>query len=70
MSADPDPHRWLSVSETAVRLGVSGPTVRRWVTDGHLQAAQPAGEHGVLRIPAHELDRLAREAGGEGRRQG
>jgi excisionase family DNA binding protein len=52
------PARWLSVSETAVRLGVSGPTVRRWVKAGSINAAQPSPQ-GVIRIPETELDRLA-----------
>ena len=58
--------KFLSVSEVALSLGVSINTVRRWVRDGHLQAAQPGGEQGVLRIPAAELERLAdrgRQAG-------
>jgi excisionase family DNA binding protein len=54
-----DSPRFLSVSEAAVRLNVSGPTVRRWVKDGHLRAVQPGGEQGVLRIPEGELKRLA-----------
>jgi excisionase family DNA binding protein len=58
MSADPDPPRWLSVSEAADRLGVSGPTVRRRVKAGHLNAAQPA-PLGAIRIPEDELDHLA-----------
>jgi excisionase family DNA binding protein len=55
-------NRWLSVSETAVRLGVSSPTVRRWIKGGHLVAAQPGGERGLLRVPESELARLARES--------
>lgn len=57
--ADSPPGRWLSVSETATRLGVGAPTVRRWVHDGHLAAVQPGGPLGVLRIPESELKRLA-----------
>lgn len=54
-----DSPRFLSIGEAAVQLGVSGPTVRRWVKSGHLRAVQPGGEQGVLRIPADELARLA-----------
>jgi excisionase family DNA binding protein len=53
------PVRWLSVGEAAARLGVSNPTVRRWVKTGHLHGAQPGGEQGVMRIPEDELRRLA-----------
>jgi excisionase family DNA binding protein len=59
-SSNTDVPRFLSVSEVALSLGVSINTVRRWVKDGHLQAAQPGGEQGVLRIPDAELERLAR----------
>jgi excisionase family DNA binding protein len=54
-----DPRTFLSVGEAAIRLGVSGPTVRRWVKGGHLAAAQPAGREGLILIPAAELERLA-----------
>ena len=57
--ADSPPGRWLSVSETAARLGVAAPTVRRWIKSGHLAAVQPGGEQGVFRVPLTELDRLA-----------
>lgn len=51
--------QFVSVSEAALRLGVSAATVRRWIRAGHLAAVQPAGEQGLLRIPEAELDRLA-----------
>jgi excisionase family DNA binding protein len=54
-----DSPRFLSVSQAAVALGVSGPTVRRWVKDGHLRAVQVGGEQGVIRIAESELKRLA-----------
>jgi excisionase family DNA binding protein len=57
-----DSPRFLSVSETAIRLGVNGATIRRWVRDGHLRAAQPGGQQGVLRIPEGELERLIERA--------
>jgi len=63
MSTPADTHdhdvRFLDVGQTALALGVSGATVRRWVRAGHLKAAQPAGREGILRIPATELERLA-----------
>jgi excisionase family DNA binding protein len=51
--------RFLSVSEATIQLRVSVPTVRRWIKDGHLAAAQPAGTQGALRNSEAELDRLA-----------
>jgi excisionase family DNA binding protein len=56
-----EPHRFLSVSEAALQLQVGSATVRRWVKSGRLHAVQPAGERGLVRIPATELERL--EAG-------
>jgi excisionase family DNA binding protein len=53
-----DSRRFLSISETALRLGVGANTIRRWVKTGSLRAVQPGGEQGVLRIPAGELERL------------
>ena len=52
------PPRFLSIGEAAVHLGVSGPTVRRWIREGRLQATQPGGSQGVLRVPLAELKRL------------
>jgi excisionase family DNA binding protein len=40
----------LSISETALRLGVGANTIRRWVKTGSLRAVQPGGEQGVLRF--------------------
>jgi excisionase family DNA binding protein len=54
-----DSPRFLTIGEAAVQLGVSGPTVRRWIKSGHLTAVQPGGEQGVLRVPVTELHRLA-----------
>jgi excisionase family DNA binding protein len=45
----------------APQLQVGSATVRRWVKSGRLHAVQPAGERGLVRIPATELERL--EAG-------
>ena len=52
----------MTVAQAAVALGVSGPTIRRWVRDGHLVAVQIGGADGVLRIPEAELERLVAEA--------
>jgi excisionase family DNA binding protein len=54
--------RFLTVGQAAAALGVSDPTIRRWVKDGHLVAVQIGGADGVLRIPDTELERLVREA--------
>ena len=56
---DSPPDRWLSVAEAATRLGVAAPTVRRWVHDGRIEAVQPGGPLGVMRIHENELKRLA-----------
>jgi len=53
-----EPHRFPSVSEAALQLQVGSATVRRWVKTGRLHAVQPAGEQGLIRIPATELKRL------------
>ena len=54
--------RFLTVAQAAVALGVSGPTIRRWVRGGRLGAVQIGGETGVLRVPEAELERLIAEA--------
>ena len=53
-----DQPRFLDVGQTALALGVSGATVRRWVHNGRLKAVQPGGPQGALRIPESELQRL------------
>jgi excisionase family DNA binding protein len=50
---------FLSVSEAAIRLHVSVPTVRRWIHVGSLAAIQPGGPQGAFRIAEDELLRLA-----------
>jgi excisionase family DNA binding protein len=54
--------RFLTVAQAATALRVSGPTIRRWVRDGHLLGVQVGGADGVLRIPETELERLIAEA--------
>jgi excisionase family DNA binding protein len=58
-----DSPRFSSVSEIAIRLGVNGATIRRWVRDGRIHGVQPGGQQGVLRIPEAELQRLMEGAG-------
>jgi excisionase family DNA binding protein len=63
MSASPSVEpRFLTVAQAATTLGVSGPTIRRWVKDGHLLGVQVGGTDGVLRIPEAELERLVADA--------
>jgi excisionase family DNA binding protein len=59
MSTTAEPE-FMSVSETALKLGVGAATVRRWVRTGVIHGTQPAGAGGVLRIPTTELERLER----------
>jgi excisionase family DNA binding protein len=54
--------RFLTVAQAAVALGVSGPTIRRWVAEQRLGAVQVGGADGVLRIPVDVIERLAAEA--------
>jgi excisionase family DNA binding protein len=54
--------RFLTVAQAAAALGVSGPTVRRWVRAGRVVGVQVGGPDGVLRIPVDELERLVAEA--------
>jgi excisionase family DNA binding protein len=51
--------QFVSVAEAAIRFGVDAQTIRRWAKAGHIRAVQPGGEHGVIRIPTAELNRLA-----------
>ena len=41
----------MTVAEAAEHYKVSPGTIRRWVRDGWLDAEQPAGPGGVVRIP-------------------
>jgi excisionase family DNA binding protein len=60
-SARVDP-RFLSVAQAAVALGVSGPTIRRWVAEQRLGAVQVGGHDGVLRIPLDVIEQLVADA--------
>jgi|SRR5690625_1049955 len=37
---------WLSIKDTAERMGVSDKTIRRWIQDGKLQAEKMNGPYG------------------------
>ena len=54
--AAPSTPRSYSTAEVARRLGVSIPTVQRWVDAGHLQAWKTVGGH--RRIDAQSAERL------------
>lgn len=46
----------VSVGQAAEELGVTGATIRNWITKGYLRAARlPSGHH---RIPEREVERL------------
>ncbi len=53
-----------STADVAQRLGVSVPTVQRWVDAGHLKAWKTVGGH--RRIEADSAERLFRAQGGGG----
>jgi excisionase family DNA binding protein len=58
------PPRSYSTAEVARRLGVSVPTVQRWVDQGHLKAWKTVGGH--RRLDAESADRfIAAQAQGE-----
>jgi excisionase family DNA binding protein len=48
---------YLSVSEVALRLGVSAATIRRKIAAGELLAVQLGGPGSSVRVPADELTR-------------
>ncbi len=52
---DPDP-RWLTVKETASRLGLHEITVRRKIAQGDLPALQLGGPGTAIRVPEDELE--------------
>ena len=52
----PDP-RWLTVKETASRLGVHEITVRRKIAQGDLPALQLGGPGTAIRVSEDELER-------------
>lgn len=52
----------LTPREAARRLGVSGGTVRRWLSEGRLEGVRVGGRY---RIDAAELERFAQPAAQE-----
>ena len=54
-----DPGQLLSVSQVAMELGCSAPTVRRWIAEGHLDARKlHPGRPGMVRIRRSDIDAL------------
>jgi excisionase family DNA binding protein len=47
---------YLSISQAAIRLGVSAPTIRRRIADGSLTAVRLAGPGSAVRIPRPALE--------------
>jgi excisionase family DNA binding protein len=45
-----------------MRLGTSAWTIRRWISQGHLEASQPAGRGGRILIRADAVEKLLDEA--------
>jgi excisionase family DNA binding protein len=56
MATDTHEHRYVSVAEVALRLGVSAPTVRRKVAEGQLKAVRLGEPGSSVRISSRELD--------------
>ena len=50
--------RFLPLTEAAIALEVSDPTLRSWISSGFIKAI-PYGKR--LRIPRTEIDRIQRE---------
>jgi excisionase family DNA binding protein len=47
---------YLSISEAALKLGVSAPTIRRKIATGELPAVQLGGPGSSIRIPTAALE--------------
>ena len=62
MNVDTPTREWMSVSEVAIKLGCSAPTVRRWIANGDLPAARPGGPTSALRVPVSAFERLEEAA--------
>lgn len=50
----------ITPRQAALRLGISYPTIKQWIYNGKLKAAQTPGGH--YRIPEAELDRFLHKA--------
>jgi excisionase family DNA binding protein len=54
-----NPAELMSVSQVALELGCSAPTVRRWIAEGHLSAHKVGpGRPGLVRIRRSDVDAL------------
>jgi excisionase family DNA binding protein len=56
-----EPSDFVTVPVAAERLGVAQSTVISWLVRGLLQGTQEEGYRSRWRIPASEVDRVARE---------
>jgi excisionase family DNA binding protein len=61
MATDTHEHRYLSVAEVALRLGVSAHTVRRKVAEGQLKAVRLGEPGSSFRISSRELEGWLRD---------
>jgi excisionase family DNA binding protein len=62
----PDPVealRCVTIEELSCLLGVSVPTLRRWIRDGKLNARQPGGPGTRLLFPLAQISRLLEAPG-------
>jgi excisionase family DNA binding protein len=54
-----EPDELMSVSQVALALGCSAPTIRRWIHEGHLSAHKVGpGRPGLVRIRRSDVDAL------------
>jgi excisionase family DNA binding protein len=60
----PDAHASVSTTEAAQLLGVSKPTVQRWVDQGHLKAWKTVGRHRRIDLDSLHAFIAAKSAGG------
>lgn len=49
---------WVSISEAATRLGVSGPKLSRWVKSGRIAHKKDPRDERVTFVDMNELDRI------------
>jgi excisionase family DNA binding protein len=56
MATNTHEHRYLSVAEVALRLGVSAPTVRRKIDSGQLKAVRLGEPGSSVRVSSRELE--------------
>jgi excisionase family DNA binding protein len=59
-----NPAELLTVSQVALELGCSAPTIRRWIHEGHLSAHKVGpGRPGLVRIRRSDVDALLGDDG-------